>query len=278
MKILLLLSVLNINLSCNNKAKENLKTLKNDKQLIQIVDSIENANKSALITLKKIEVTAKKDTIIQDNTQYEDFLEEAIEKMFKEKNISYLNEKINELYKDNKINKSNKIYWSTYLNYYKSLFYKNIHNNDDEASKYIDIAISTIENNLITTEDYALYASCLSFSIQFANMTQLGRISSKVEENANKSIELDNKNVRGYLVLASHNFYTPKMFGGMKKVEENAIKGIGCPNSSSIDYYAPYWGKPRLYEILIKFYTGEKRDDDAKKIKQLAKKEFPNSF
>ena len=57
MKTLLLLSVLNINLSCNNKPKENLKTLKNDKQLIQIVDSIENANKSTPITLKKTDIS-----------------------------------------------------------------------------------------------------------------------------------------------------------------------------------------------------------------------------
>lgn len=276
MKTLIFLSILNLGFSCSNKPKDSVKTIGNDKQLIQIVDSLESSNSNNNIQEKKnIE---KRDTITQENIQYEDFIEEAISKTFKEKKISHLDKKIEELDNDKKINKSYKIYWKTYMYYYKSLFYKNSLKDDDEASKYIDLAILEIEQNLISTEDYALYASCLSFSIQFANMTQLSRISSKVEENANKALELNNKNIRAYLVLASHNFYTPKMFGGMTKVEENAIKGIACPNSLSNDYYEPYWGKPRLYEILIKYYESEKRKEDVIKIKQLAKKEFPNTF
>ena len=276
MKTLIFLSILNLGFSCSNKPNDSVKTIGNDKQLIQIVDSLESSNSNNNIQEERN--TEKRDTITQENIQYEDFIEEAISKTFKEKKISHLDKKIEELDNDKKINKSYKIYWKTYMYYYKSLFYKNSLKDDDEASKYIDLAILEIEQNLISTEDYALYASCLSFSIQFANMTQLSRISSKVEENANKALELNNKNIRAYLVLASHNFYTPKMFGGMTKVEENAIKGIACPNSLSNDYYEPYWGKPRLYEILIKYYESEKRKEDVIKIKQLAKKEFPNTF
>ncbi len=276
MKTLLIISILNLGFSCSNKPKEMVKTLNNDSQLSQIVDSLENSKKK--IISQKEKNTIKIDSVIQENIQYEDYIEEAVSKMFKEKKVYYLDDKISEIDKDDKMKKSYKTYWKTYLYYYKSLFYKNSLSKDDEASKYIDLAIFEIENNLKTTEDYALYATCLSFSIQFANMTQLSRISSKVEENANKALELNNKNIRAYLVLASHNFYTPKMFGGMTKVEENAIKGIACPNSLSNDYYEPYWGKPRLFEILIKFYENEKRNDEALKIKQLAKKDFPNRF
>ena len=279
MKTLFILSILNIGLSCSNKSKEDIKTIKNDKQLIAIVDSISKVEKST-INLDSSIVTKniKQDTIVQEPEQYEDFIEEAIAKMYKEKDISSIDKKLNELNNDNKISKTYKTYWKTYLYYYKSLYYKNMLKDDENASKNIEKAILEIETNLKSSEDYALYASCLSFSIQFANMTKLSSISSKVEENAKNSLNLNNKNVRAYYVLASHNFYTPKMFGGMTKVEEYAIKGISCPNSLADGYYDPYWGKPRLYELLIKYYEGEKRIDDANNIKNIAKKEFPNTF
>ena len=199
--------------------------------------------------------------------------------MFKEKKIDFVDSKLNDIHKDEKISKKYKAYWTTYLYYYKSIFYKGNLKDDTKASEYIDKAIELIEKDLTSSEDYALYASCLSFSIQFANMTQLASISSSVSENAQKALSLNNKNIRAYYVLTSNNFYTPKMFGGMTKVEEYAKKGLACPNSlENENYYAPYWGKPRIYELLIKYYKAENKLKKADETKSLAKKEFPNLF
>ena len=177
-----------------------------------------------------------------------------------------------------KIEKEYKTYWISYILFHKSLFYKNIIKDDSNASKYIDESLNMLEDNLNTSEDYALYAYCLSFSIQFANMTQLSKISTEVINMANKSLELNSKNVRAYLVLTSNNFYTPKMFGGMNKVEEYAIKGLKLPSSTTNNFYDPYWGKPRLYEFLIDYYNLNNQKVDADRIKVDAKKEFSNYF
>ena len=109
MKTLFILSILNIGLSCSNKSKEDIKTIKNDKQLIAIVDSISKVEKST-INLDSSIVTKniKQDTIVQEPEQYEDFIEEAIAKMYKEKDISSIDKKLNELNNDNKISKTYK--------------------------------------------------------------------------------------------------------------------------------------------------------------------------
>ena len=141
MKTLFILSILNIGLSCSNKSKEDIKTIKNDKQLIAIVDSISKVEKST-INLDSSIVTKniKQDTIVQEPEQYEDFIEEAIAKLYKEKDISSIDKKLNELNNDNKISKTYKTYWKTYLYYYKSLYYKNMLKDD-----YLKISKSIVE-------------------------------------------------------------------------------------------------------------------------------------
>tara|TARA_B110001450_G_scaffold256928_1_gene289547 strand:+ start:2967 stop:3800 length:834 start_codon:yes stop_codon:yes gene_type:complete len=277
MKFIILLTILNINLSCNNKISANKNEIE-QKTETTLVDSLEKKKNIIEITNNQV-IPIKEQEIKQDNSYFEDSIEIAISQMFKEKKIDFVDSKLNDIYKDEKIPKKYKAYWTTYLYYYKSIFYKGNLKDNKKASEFIDKAIELIEKDLTSSEDYALYASCLSFSIQFANMTQLASISSSVSENAEKALSLNNKNIRAYYVLTSNNFYTPKMFGGMTKVEEYAKKGLACPNSlENENYYAPYWGKPRIYELLINYYKAENKLKKADETKNLAKKEFSNLF
>lgn len=270
MKNLILLGLINLNVACGNQNTTIPKTIKNDTILKAINDSIQKSNLST--NTKIIE------NKIKVNTFYEDSIEEALTSMFANKNFKEIDAKLTLIDNDTKISTASKIYWKSYIFYNKSIFYKSVLGDDDNAGKNIDLAIESLEENSKNSEDFALLAACKSFSIQFANMTQLGKISGEVSDFANKALELNSKNIRAYYVLASNNFYTPKMFGGMTKVEEYSLKGLASPNSLNDDFYSPYWGKTRLYEIYIAYLESENRKEDAEKYRNIAKKEFPNQF
>lgn len=150
------------------------------------------------------------------------------------------------------------MYWKAYLLYYTAVFYQNLHSSDDLAAKAIAQALQVLrEREYENSEYYALLAQATSFSIQFVNITQLARISTAVETAANRALELNKNNLRAYLVLTSHNFHTPKMFGGMKKVEAYALKGLACPDAIEDSDYAPTWGRSQLYHLLAQYYEQE---------------------
>jgi hypothetical protein len=271
MKNLILISLISLNISCGNQTTTIPKTIKNDTTLKAINDSLQKITVST-----NTKVIEKEKTIIVNIEDYEDSIEEALASMFVNKNFKEIDAKLNLISNDTEISTSNKTYWKCYIFYNKSIFFKTTLKDDDNASKTIDLAIENLEKNPKTSEDFALLAACKSFSIQFANMTQLSKISGEVLDYANKALELNSKNIRAYYVLASNNFYTPKMFGGMSKVEEYSLTGLACPNTLNDDTYSPYWGKPKLYALYIKYLETENRKEDAEKYKIIAKKEFPN--
>ncbi|GEM55589.1 hypothetical protein B0A58_15470 [Flavobacterium branchiophilum NBRC 15030 = ATCC 35035] len=269
MKNLFLLSILLITINgCNGQKTNSVTNTKTttlkDKSLVK---------KTEEITTKE---SVSKDSVVNDDSSYEDDIEVAISQSFQKRDSEILETAISKVEKDLKISLNYKTYWKTYLYYNLSLLYTAL-KDDDKASFTIDTAIETIEEKANSSEDFALLAACKSFSLKFANMTKLASISAEVGELANKSLELNPKNMRAYYVLATNNFYTPKMFGGMVKVEEYSLKALDCPYSISENYYAPYWCKPKVYQIYIQYLNMEKKESEAKKIKEKAKKEFPNS-
>lgn len=284
MKIALLIAIFNItNTSCGNEPKQEPKTINNNIELSSIVDSsikfqasleIDSSKKNIQDTVRKI-VTEDKVAL---SIFFQDNVDSVINVAFASGNIALIKNKIKEIENNTAIPSTYKNYWKTYLLYFSAIYTKNSLKDDDKASEAIDKAIESAEKNLKTSDDYALYAACLSYSVQFSNMVKISNISSKANENANKALELNPKNVRAYYVLTSQNFYTPKMFGGMTKVEEFGIKGINCPNKIDNNFYGATWGKENIYELLVKFYQSENRIEDLAKIKKLAKQEFPDFF
>lgn len=273
MKKLILFTLINLNLACGNQTSTIPKTVLNDKKLKSINDSLLKGGDVNPLIIEKKNINT-----VVDDIDFEDSIDSAISNMFTSKICKQVDLMLTQIDIDTKISTDIKIYWRSYIFYYKSIYYKSILNENDNASINIELAIKSLEENSKTSEDFALLAACKSFSIQFANMTQIGKISGQVEEYASKSLELNSKNIRAYYVLASNNFYTPKMFGGMVKVEEYSLKGLACPISSNKNFYSPYWGKKELYDIYIKYLETENRKEDSEKFKKIAKKEFLNKL
>lgn len=285
MKIALLIAIININnSSCGNEPKQEPKTINNKIELSSIVDSALILQASVVIDISSKEQdtarTVKKDTNVKGTfvNSFQDNVDSIINAAFATGNLVLIQNKIKEIESNTLMPSTYKNYWKTYLLYFSAIYTKNSLKDDDKASKAIDKAIESAEKNLITSDDYALYAACISYSVQFSNMFKISNISSKANENANRALELNPKNVRAYYVLTSQNFYTPKMFGGMTKVEEYSIKGINCPNKIDNNFYGATWGKENIYELLVKFYQTENRMEELAKLKKLAKQEFPDFF
>ena len=162
-----------------------------------------------------------------------------------------------------------KAYWKAYLYYYQAIYFKSIEKNDDQAEKAINSALQILEEKTYeNSEYYALLAACTSFSIQYVNVLKLSKVSSMAIQYAQQSLALNKSNLRAYWVLASHNFHTPKMFGGMEKVEDYALKGLGCPNALDSTPYSPSWGREELYQLLLQFYEMEGRTADLVRVKK----------
>lgn len=227
-----------------------------------------------ILSLLNVIVLGQPNKILQDEEKktYQQEINQAVNQMFVQKDTAPVDKKILSVASDAKMPESYKVYWTAYLNYKRSIFFKSILKQDGNAEKAIDKALDTLLDKAKTSEDYALLAACTSFSIQFANFTQMGRISAKVKEYAGKSLDINPKNLRAYYVLTSNNFYTPKMFGGGTRVEEYSAKALACPSRLNTDFYAPSWGKAEVYRILIQYYKAEKKLEKVKSYEELLKK------
>ncbi|MHC8947821.1 hypothetical protein [Sphingobacterium hungaricum] len=209
-------------------------------------------------------------------TYFQTEIDKTTKRAFSEKNKSYLENKIKAIESDNKIPQPYKAYWKTYLLYYTALYYKDVVKDDNKAEEFIEKAIANAKSNLANSEDYALYATCVSYSIQFASRIKMLGMSDKVKALAEKSLQLDANNVRAYCVLIQLNYFTPKFFGGMSKVESLGLEAIKLPIQSDNNMYAPRWGKYTVYDLVYKYYKSSNKTAEANKVKTAQKQEFPN--
>lgn len=211
----------------------------------------------------------------QTKTYFQTEIDRTTRLAFSEKNKTYLENKLKAIESDSKIPSRYKSYWKTYLLYYTAIYYKDVVKDDNKSEEFIEKAIANAKSNLQNSEDYALYATCVSYSIQFASKLKMMGISDKVKALAEKSLQLDANNVRAYCVLIQLNYFTPKIFGGMNKVESLGLKAITLPIQSDTHTYAPRWGKFTVYDLLYKYYSSSNKITEANKIKAAQKKEFP---
>ena len=191
------------------------------------------------------------------------------------KKLSGLSAELDRLYKDKKQNLVR--YWQAYLQFYSSIYY--LKKGDKKtAEKEIDKGIAWLkEMKRKNSEDYALLAMLQGFSLQFKGMKAMF-ISGEIKKNAQAAIALDSTNLRGYYVYASNDFYTPEKYGGGKECEKYLLKAVSLPAQKIKNDYLPSWGKEESYEMLIKYYIGKERWNDAKKYYREAIKLFPDSY
>lgn len=169
-------------------------------------------------------------------------------------------------------------YWNAYTLFYESLYHIKIGNKRASFAK-IDQGIKVLEGiKNKGSEEYALLAYMQGFSIQFTSGMQAGIISSKVNENMEKALELDKENLRAWYIRASNNYYTPKAFGGGKLVEESLTKAIALEEKNINNPYRPTWGKDMAYGLLVSFYVDNKRMTEAKKTLEAGLKLYPQDY
>jgi hypothetical protein len=267
-KLIILVLPLMVNCQKTTNSEINLSDLvPNSKSTVQIKDSLlkQSVFKDSL-KIGNNNNKIKNDTIIKN---FQDIVNPFLGKAFEKKDIKYLENIVNKLDSVTKISKADKNYWNAYV-YYNMSIISIMNKKVEKSENYIGEAIKLL-NSPKTSEDYALLAACKSFSIQFANMMNVPSITQEVQNNAKKSLELNSKNLRAFLVLCSDNFYAPPMFGGMTKVEEYALKGLNCPDTTDKEnYYAPGWGRNLLYDYLIKYLKTKKgREQEIKKYQYL---------
>ncbi|MDR2811448.1 MAG: hypothetical protein LBB84_13005 [Tannerellaceae bacterium] len=170
------------------------------------------------------------------------------------------------------------LYWKAYIDYYKSVFYLKS-GDKDNSKEAVKEAYATLEKMKDkNSEDYALLALVQSFYIQFVSGMDAGVLSSQITENAEKALKLDSTNLRGWYVLGSNDFYTPKSFGGGKKTDYYLKKAISITPQNVNNPYQPTWGKEYAFEMLIRYYIQNKNFEEAKKYLQMAETVYPNSY
>ena len=129
-----------------------------------------------------------------------------------------------------------------------------------------------------SSEHYALLAYMQSLSMAFVSSFRAAGLSSKVKKNGQRALDLDEENLRAHLVLGSNDYYTPKKYGGGKKVEKYLLRAIELPDQKITNPYLPSWGRNTAYEILIRFYLREGRKADAKSMYKAAVDACPNDY
>jgi tetratricopeptide (TPR) repeat protein len=204
----------------------------------------------------------------------QDKIDTEFEKAFVNRNTEKLDQIISELEQiDNPISK----YWQAYAKYNKGIYYI-ANKNKEESERFIDESIEILENTSKSSESYALLGTLLNFSIQFKSPMKAGLIGDKAKENFNKAIELEPKNLRAHLGLASLDYYTPEKYGGKKNTVKHITRALEQPDQPLKNPMLPSWGRNTAYQIIIKYYIEKGDKEKAKEYYKTAIEKFPNDY
>lgn len=172
---------------------------------------------------------------------------------------------------DNNFNR----YWLSYGLYNQALIADRLEDKK-VAEEIIDRAIEILKPLEEDAESQALLSLQLGYSTRFKSYWSMMSLGRAAYQRAECAVALAPKNMRTNLALAINDFYTPKLFGGGKKVETHLKKALQAPNPSA-SVTAPTWGKPNVYELLVKYYQKNKLQTQAQNFLDQGLSEFPNS-
>lgn len=169
-------------------------------------------------------------------------------------------------------------YWLAHTDFQTAIYYvtvKDMENCEAVTRRGIELMSKIKSKN---SEEYALLAYLQGFSIQFAKGLGAARVSKQAVSNGNAAVKLDKENPRGYYVLGSLNFYTPKKYGGGKKVEGYLTKAISLPANKRNNPYLPSWGVAESYELLVRQLRREGRQEEANDYLNRGLDMFPDHY
>lgn len=168
-------------------------------------------------------------------------------------------------------------YWRAYLAYYKGIYLVTI-DEKGKAEKIVDKHIGLLKKiKNKNSEEYALLSLLRGFSIQFKSFIRAPFISSKAGKDVEQALKLDPQNMRAKYVEASSDFYTPKNFGGGKKVEGLLLEALKLPEQKTPNPILPSWGRLQTYELLLQYYVREEKWTEANSTLVDAKALYPES-
>jgi tetratricopeptide (TPR) repeat protein len=201
------------------------------------------------LAFQQSKTQAVEDPLIQRNN--------ALNKVFKEE--------------DNNFNR----YWLSYGLYNQALIADRLEDKK-AAEELIDRAIELLKPLKEDPESQALLALQLGYSTRFKSYWSMISLGRNAYQRAERAVALAPTNMRTNLALAINDFYTPKVFGGGKKVETHLIKALQAPSPSASDT-SPTWGKPNVYELLVKYYQKNEQQTEAQNYLNQGLSEFPDS-
>ena len=166
-------------------------------------------------------------------------------------------------------------YWLSYGLYNQALIADRLEDKK-AAEELIDQAIELLNPLEEDPESQALLALQLGFSTRFKSYWSMISLGRNAYQRAERAVALAPTNMRTNLALAINDFYTPKVFGGGKKVETHLIKALQATSPSASDT-SPTWGKPNVYELLFKYYQKNEQQTKAQNYLNQGLGEFPDS-
>lgn len=170
-------------------------------------------------------------------------------------------------------------YWQAYLSFYNFVYHNFTSGDKESEKKVLKEGIDLLKDMKDkSAEDYALLAKLQGPYMQFEQPMRMGIVSMQISRNFKKAFKLEPDNLRLNLAFASHDFHTPKEYGGGKQTEEYLLKALALPAQKKESEYLPSWGKEEVYEMLVKFYMRENKMTEAKKYLEEGLSIFPNNY
>ena len=187
--------------------------------------------------------------------------------------LEHVNRELDSVYKsqDNIFNR----YWLSYGLYNQALI-AGLQKKDQQAVTLVDCAIELLTPLKEDAESLALLSLEQGYSTQFKGYLAMIRIGGNAVLNAQRAVAINPNSLRANLAIAINDFYTPKAFGGGKIALEylnKAMEGLTIYPEDSL----PRWGKPNVYELLIKYHKKKEQDSIALEYLTQALNEFPDS-
>ena len=190
----------------------------------------------------------------QANTNLQEQVTKSISKAFKQKAVKPISDYL--------LSGNLNDYWVTYLNYNKSLINVEL-GNKKEAKSFFNSGFKKLRKQN-DVESYILMALIENASIKVVSPHLVPYKSESVKTYLQKAKLLEMNNPRIYLIEGIHDFYTPKIYGGLIKTEALLMKAIRLFNTNNSSEVR--WGEDLCYLFLLKYY--KKINNQEKKLLQ----------
>ncbi|MDA7777645.1 hypothetical protein N9H69_02510 [Flavobacteriaceae bacterium] len=188
-------------------------------------------------------------------------------------NLKRINQELDSIFQagDNRFNR----YWLSY-GLYNWAILAGIQEEKEQAELLVDQTIGLLSPLKEDAESLALLSLAQGFSTQFKSYLDLMRIGRNAVLNAQRAAVLDPNSLRANLAVALNNFYTPKAFGGGKLTLQYLMRAMEETTVNSQERI-PRWGKPIVYELLVKYYRKNEQNSIALDYLTQGLEEFPNN-